>query len=138
MYLVQLIYASKLNRDNMSEGSVAKIAESSAANNKVKNITGVLYSDGEHFLQTMEGGRTAVSQLFSKISQDKRHENVTILRFQDIFVRDFNDWSMKLLSLTQDKVELMRRYSIGTQFDPYVLAGESSRSFLLELSRFDR
>jgi len=134
MYMVQLIYASEINHDHFPPDGAQKIQKEALKYNQANDITGVLLCDGTYFLQAIEGARSRVSHIFAKIASDPRHKRVTLLRFVDISVRDFHEWDMNLLSYDKEKFELLRKYSIQKNFDPYTLSSESSHSLLCQLA----
>ncbi len=81
------------------------------------------FKHNDYFLQCLEGGREAVSHLYSKICQDPRHENVTLLRFEEISERRFEDWSMKLVMLTEKNNRLINRFATVSKFNPLRMNG---------------
>ncbi|SLN51709.1 Sensors of blue-light using FAD [Pseudoruegeria aquimaris] len=58
-------------------------------------------SGGEHFLQYLEGEEPALRRLIARISQDPRHEAVTILSDGRIEVRQLPDWQMGFVDDTR-------------------------------------
>lgn len=73
-----------------------RILEVSHRNNARLDITGVLQCDGTTFAQTLEGDVDAVAGLFGRISTDRRHRDVTILRSAAIPMRRYAEWRMAL------------------------------------------
>jgi hypothetical protein len=112
---------------------VDAILRESRARNPELGITGVLCHDGNVFIQALEGGRNAVSQLYNRIAADPRHRDVVILRYEDITERCFAGWTMGLVSLKQVSPCLLLRYSERAVLDPYNVAGDVSLSLLKEL-----
>lgn len=91
--MYQLVYSSKA-ATSMSQSSVDAILESARRNNQRSEITGFLMYDGATFLQLLEGEESAVTDLFARISLDKRHSKVEAL-IQDVSnTRVFSNWSM--------------------------------------------
>src|SRR5258706_15801183 len=98
--LVRLTYASRASNGIHPEG-VTAILKGSRENNLAKGISGVLvFSDGI-FLQVLEGGRDAVSALYNKIAQDKRHRDVVLLGYDEIPERRFAGWPMGQANLSR-------------------------------------
>ena len=60
-------------------------------------ITGILSYRKGYYIQVLEGSELAVDHLFSKIRNDPRHQQVTVLIDVPISERCFSDWDMKLL-----------------------------------------
>jgi hypothetical protein len=70
-------------------------------------ITGLLLSDGEWFLQVLEGHESAVEACFSRIEQDSRHDWVTVRCRGPANERRFPSWSMCGVALTPFDEALM-------------------------------
>ena len=81
--LVRLMYASRALPAVDQEALVA-ILRKSKANNPGTGITGVLCFSEGIFLQVLEGGRAAVNQLYNRIATDPRHNDVTLLCYEEI------------------------------------------------------
>ncbi len=64
------------------------------ANNKHQHITGALLLADDSFVQVLEGEETAVRALFDQISQDPRHDSVSLLESGDVESRVFARWAM--------------------------------------------
>lgn len=139
MTLVRLIYASKLQDAPAADGSVlAKIHEASQKNNLKANITGILFFGDDYFVQCLEGGREVVSKLFAKIGNDKRHSDIILLSYDEIAERSFADWSMKFVLLTDSNKEIIKKYSITDDFNPYLMSADSAYRFLLAMSNSEK
>ena len=63
-------------------------------NNRRDHLTGVLMRHGGRFLQAIEGARVDLDRLMSKLAQDRRHANLSILSGRPIEARQFPDWAM--------------------------------------------
>ena len=70
----------------------------SRINNKLKNVSGLLFYIEGTFFQVLEGSREDVSELFVKISNDNRHTDIKILSENSTDIRDFPDWEMAYAS----------------------------------------
>ena len=66
--LVRLLYASRL-ADTESTTATESILSQSRAHNPASGITGILCYGGGMFLQALEGGRMAVSELYGQIGR---------------------------------------------------------------------
>ena len=115
MFLVRLIYCSM--QSGIGDADIQAILDRSRANNALDGITGALVYDGMHFLQMLEGSRSAVSKRFIVISNDKRHKNVEIMDLSPIRERRFPAWTMQYVGATDLDQEIVSTYSAGG-FDP--------------------
>ena len=92
--LKRVVYVSE--KTNVSDTTLKNIIASSKKNNPEQDVTGCLLSGSNSFLQLLEGPADFIDTLYSKISKDKRHENVVTLCDEKIDERLFLSWSMKL------------------------------------------
>jgi transcriptional regulator with XRE-family HTH domain len=92
----RLIYRSVMcGRAGQNPSPVlADILESSLRRNPSAGLTGALLAGSGRFLQVLEGPGEAVAQLFERIMQDSRHDNVVVIEHRPIRRRQFADWSM--------------------------------------------
>ncbi len=132
MRLVRLIYTSRM-KDGVDPSELARIHETAMRNNQASGTTGMLAFGNDRFLQLLEGSRTAVNHLYSKISADSRNTDVALLEYSEIVERDFDQWSMKLVLVTDQKKILLRKFSTTDDFDPYNMSGQSAYRLLLSL-----
>lgn len=102
-------------------------------NNPGIGVTGVLcYSEGI-FLQVLEGGRSAVNELYNRIARDPRHTDVELLCYDEIGERRFAGWSMGQVNISRLNPGLLLKYSEKPTLDPYAVSGQVSMALFLEL-----
>ncbi|MFD1034827.1 BLUF domain-containing protein [Sphingomonas hankookensis] len=87
----QLFYTSR----SMPGVDVDHILQQSRHNNAVDGITGLLWHDGTHFLQVIEGPDSSVAETYARIANDPRHSELTILSDRPVEKREFGYWSME-------------------------------------------
>ena len=129
--LVRLLYVSRAV-DTSSE-AIEAILTQSRQHNPASGITGVLCYGGGIFLQAIEGGRSAVSDLYGHIQRDPRHKDVELLAFEEITERRFGGWTMGQVNLTKLNHSIVLKYSERPEFDPYAASGKVSFALLEEL-----
>ena len=129
--LVRLLYASRAV--DTSPAAIEAILTQSRHHNPGCGITGVLCYGGGIFLQAIEGGRTAVSDLYGHIQRDARHKNVELLHFEEIAERRFGGWTMGHVNLAKLNHSIVLKYSEKLEFDPYMSSGKVSFALLEEL-----
>ena len=95
--LVRLLYASRAV--DSSADAIAGILSQSRQYNPTSGITGILCYGGGIFLQAIEGGRSAVSELYGHIQKDPRHKDVVLLDFEEISERRFGGWTIGTVNL---------------------------------------
>ncbi len=78
-----ICYVSTATRE-FSNSEIKDLFQKWKKKNKEEQIQGILlYSEG-HFFQVLEGERTAVLALFSKVNKDARHSGIIQLLGKDI------------------------------------------------------
>ena len=130
--LVRLLYASRCAAPatpEVIEGILAKSRE----RNPALGITGILCQSGDMFLQVLEGGRSAVNQLYNQIVRDDRHKDVVVLHYEETSERKFSGWTMGVVNLARVNPSTLLKYSETTTLDPYAMSGCASMALLEEL-----
>lgn len=132
--LVRLLYASRA-AGKIDEPLIASILEQARAHNAAHGITGILCtsSEGDVFLQVLEGGRAAVNELYGRILRDPRHREVTLLDYAEIGERRFETWRIGSVNLNRINRGIILRFSEAAVFDPFGLSGKTALALLEEL-----
>ena len=129
--LVRLLYASRAV--DTSASAIEAILATSREHNPGCGITGILCYGGGIFLQAIEGGRSAVSDLYGHIQRDARHKDVVLLHFEEISERRFGGWTMGQVNLSKLNHSILLKYSEKPELDPYAVSGKVSFALLEEL-----
>lgn len=130
--LIRLLYVSRAV-DKNDKAAIDAILASARHHNPENGITGVLcYGDGI-FLQAIEGGRSAVNELYAHIIRDPRHTAVQLLHYEEITERHFGCWTMGQVNLAKINTSIVLKYSERSAFDPYGVSGKVSLALLKEL-----
>jgi hypothetical protein len=129
--LVRLLYASRA-LDN-SPAAIEAILAHSRQYNPSSGITGILCYGGGIFLQAIEGGRIAISDLYGHIQRDVRHKDVVLLQYEEIAERRFSGWTMGQVNLLKLNHSILLKYSEKPELDPYSASGKVSFALLEEL-----
>lgn len=86
-------------------------------NNVRDDITGMLLAGGNGYVQVLEGPRACVMDLYHRVEDDPRHENLVLLHQDDIPMRAFPDCPMAFRPADAESIrrleELMPRLSTG-------------------------
>ena len=128
----QLLYASNTSRD-VSQDVLDDILAASRRNNPRDGITGMLLYVEGGFMQVLEGGRETVNRLYARIANDPRHQDVTLLSYQEIDERRFASWTMGHVNISRLNPSILLKYSERPVLDPYALPGHVSMALLEEL-----
>lgn len=123
MKLCRLLYYSKTNSD--VDLSIDHILKSARRFNESKFITGMLWFDGDYFIQILEGSRENINLVYERIFKDKRHHTLTLMDFREVNERIFPSWNMGYYAdVSRNRNEVMR-FSITDQFRPDIIDVES-------------
>ena len=93
MTLRRLVYTSVATRDCDDDG-LARILRSSQDNNVLYSVTGILWSDGQRFIQVLEGPSASVQETYDRILIDERHHDLAVIYDETVEQRAFGSWSM--------------------------------------------
>jgi hypothetical protein len=129
--LVRLLYASRAVDPQPSV--IESILAQSRQFNPSTGITGILVYGGGIFLQAIEGGREAVSDLYGHIQKDERHKQVVLLHYEEISERRFGGWTMGQVDISRVNTNILLKYSERAELDPYSVSGQVSLALLEEL-----
>ncbi|MDD0810420.1 BLUF domain-containing protein [Curvibacter sp. RS43] len=129
--LVRLLYASRAT--DTSPDAIDAILAQSRQHNPGSGITGILCYGGGIFLQAIEGGRSAVNELYGHIQRDKRHQQVELMDYEEISERRFGGWTMGQVNLSKLNTSILLKYSERPELDPYSVSGKVSLALLEEL-----
>lgn len=120
--LIRLVYASKATFCDRHIGArhqvVDGIIRHAQARNRQDGITGVLCFDNGYFFQALEGHRNVVEDLYDRILEDDRHQDVWLLWKRPVSKRLFEKWSMKYVNVDAYIHRLLEREKLG-RFEPH-------------------
>ena len=129
--LVRLLYASRAI--DTSPDAIETILAQSRLHNPECGITGILCYGGDIFLQAIEGGRMAVSELYGHIQKDPRHKDVALLHYEEITERRFGGWTMGQVNISKVNQSILLKYAERPELDPYSVSGRVSLALLEDL-----
>ena len=129
--LVRLLYCSR--PVDTSPAAIESILAQSRQHNPTTGITGILCYGGDIFLQAIEGGRMAVSDLYGHIQKDPRHKDVALLHYEEITERRFGGWTMGQVNISKVNQSILLKYAERPELDPYSVSGHVSLALLEDL-----
>lgn len=114
MAIRQLLYVSTACR-RFDEDDLAAILRSSRDYNVLYSVTGILWSDGDRFIQVLEGPIASVGETYDRIIADKRHHSLMIIYDTLVAKRDFGSWLMchRLSYETEDEYDQKIRRALA-------------------------
>ena len=126
---VRILYVSRAVGPQTTTVTASILAKAQARN-AASGIGGVLCQGQGLYLQVLEGERSAVHRLYSKIVADPRHTDVEMLRLDEITQRRFANWSMALVDLSDSDPMVGLKHP---EFDPYSATGATVMTMVDEL-----
>lgn len=133
MRLIRLVYSSRV-ADAVDPAAIRAILAVSQRNNARDGISGMLCFSSGVFLQCLEGGRPEVNRTYHRILGDPRHSDPEILGYQEIFQRDFDDWSMGYIGEGLIAGDTLFRFSAERRLDPGSQSADSAWGLLRALA----
>ena len=103
------------------------------SHNGEAGITGMLCFSEGLFIQVLEGGRSAVNQLYQRILRDTRHHDVVLLVYEEISQRRFAGWTMGQVNMARINTAMLLKYSERPTLDPYSVSGHVTLALFDEL-----
>ncbi len=102
--LIHLIYCSAAINPMKTE-ELNSLLRKARKHNSKNNITGILlYIEGS-FLQVLEGDAFIVDELFADITNDKRHESITLIIREPVAERSFGEWTMGYADVSAEQLD---------------------------------
>lgn len=89
----RLIYVSRAAA-RIDTAQVEAIVTESVACNTTVGVTGMLWFDGVHFAQVLEGEQASVEATMDRIRRDPRHRDIEVVLDRPIGHRIFHRWAM--------------------------------------------
>lgn len=120
MKLVRLIYASRL-REPLAKTDVQQILATSLRRNNALSVTGYLCMSSSHALQCLEGPRDSVNAVYNIVVADKRHHDVTLLRYVEPWRRLFPVWDMGFTDDLSTAAPESTRWHDDSGFNPFLV-----------------
>jgi len=93
MSLNCLVYVSLANQE-MSDKHLQDLLKKAREKNEALSITGMLLFRDGFFMQALEGEQKDIENLFTTITNDRRHRDVLQIYKKPIPQRSFPDWKM--------------------------------------------
>jgi len=130
--LVRCLYASR-SIEPLSGPLLGSILEQSRKKNPALGITGLLCVSKDLFIQVIEGGRDEVCDLFNAIVRDDRHQQVRLLIYEEISERQFGNWTMAEVNISNLNPSMLLKYFTRAELDPFSGSGKATLALLSDL-----
>lgn len=92
--LIAISYISKATQE-MGVLALMRLTDQASQLNQQLDLSGVLFYENQHFGQILEGPRVELMKIWEKIQRDPRHQQVRLLKMEEIKERSFPAWSMR-------------------------------------------
>ncbi len=108
--MISLTYISTATH-HFTQPDLESLLDSARSDNEHAGITGMLLFADDHFIQTIEGDRTTVEDLFGRISADGRHRDVVVALRDEVDGRAFPTWTMGFRTMTSAEIAAVPGFS---------------------------
>ncbi len=108
--MFQLLYISNATQP-LNDTDLVALLKQARKKNAGLNVTGMLLYKDAKFMQILEGDETAVRKLFAEISDDPRHQNITVIFQKRCPTAVFTDWSMGFINLDDEWAKSIPGYT---------------------------
>lgn len=99
----------------VEDSELHDIAIQAQQNNARAGITGALLHIENSFIQVIEGPDSAIEKLLTTLLADKRHKDMSIIMDRWVSSRDFKNWSMGMIKISDDeKTDVVREIRSAT------------------------
>ena len=113
--MFELIYRSTAH-PTIKSSDILDILHTSRHYNSIHNITGCLLYYNHEFIQILEGDKSEVKELFSKIENDQRHTQIFHIIESDKLDRTFKNWSMAYHELRKSEIRDISKQNFINSF----------------------
>lgn len=125
----------------MSDQELLDLLQVTRERNRRRHITGMLVYRDSIFLQAFEGEEEELEATWASIQADRRHTNIVEIRCVPIAERDFPDFSMGFMNLSQQDLSQIPGYTpfMEEGFSPEALSAKPGQAldFLLDMKYDD-
>lgn len=129
--LYHLCYASTQTRPMQGDDFV-DILQTAYRTNAEHDVTGLLLHRIDSFLQVLEGRQADVLDVYHRICTDDRHRDIKLLFEGPTEAREFADWRMAFVNLTDVDIRELPAFS------DFLISETEPRRFLEDLTRTKR
>ncbi len=140
MSIFTLSYHSRNRIEDLTMDSLSAVNELlsvARSRNQEMDISGALFFNAGRFVQVLEGDEAAVRTIFKSVEGDPRHDQVTILSFQESNVRRFKNWSMAFVGKTSAARHYYASFIAENHRDWESLSSNALCKLMLELIELD-
>ncbi len=102
--------------------------------NALNSINGVLFYADQYFFQCLEGEREQVLDLFERIKEDQRHQEIIEFGVHPISEQNFDGWAMKFVRRNSEVSEFFQKLG-HLHFSPNKLNQQNLNDFLHILTK---
>lgn len=88
-----------------TDAALEQLLQASRSRNRAAGVTGVLVYERGAYFQWLEGPAEALQRLWSSISRDPRHHQITVLREEPITERVFRGWDLRIAQGSQVSID---------------------------------
>lgn len=129
-----LVYVSVASNCKNLAGQADRIAAEAETDNLEGGISGALVAHDGHFIQIVEGRRSALDMLLKRLEDDPRHRDLVLVDRWPIEERRFDGWSLAGVAMNEAIAAEVDALIANPTRCPRVLV-EATRSRAIPLGR---
>ncbi len=118
--------------------TIRRIVSVSISNNRLANLTGLLFARDGWFIQVLEGPRGAIANAMDRIEHDPRHSDVRVLAAGPARGRLFHDWNMTAANPENAPGPLLACMGMTGGFNPSRLDAAQALDMMIALADQER
>jgi len=128
--MLQIVYISTA-RPHLSRAEVEIMLTGARARNLQDDITGLIFFNGQRFLQALEGEDPMVRSTYARIAANPNHFAMVLLSERQIERREFGPWAMTgyIVADDQDEAQIIAEVDRLVAEVPDANIREQFRSF---------
>jgi hypothetical protein len=107
--IISILYISESTKHFDISFDIDKILNKANNFNKNNNISGMLIYKGGLFIQLLEGEKSCLELLMSRIKEDSRHDKLRIIYEETTQERLFSNWTMAYKNSDIMKVDIQKK-----------------------------
>ena len=102
--------------------------------NEKLGVTSALVLNDDYLIQSIEGSRPVINKVLSMLITEHSNLSINVVHIEEIEVRSWDSFLIKYLSSkNQDEQYTLKRFSAGTNFNPYLMTKSQLTNFIKEV-----
>lgn len=128
--ILSLTYIGR-NSDSNNGIELARLLEEWRRNNEKSGVTSALVVNDNYFIQNIEGPRFIINEILVKLINEYSYLVPQLSEIEEVEERRWDGFLIKYLtSSEEDEAYILKSFSAGADFNPYLMKSTQITSFL--------